>query len=295
VENINLRADGTAPDGRTLYDGRNVDTFGSVYVLRNTDKGSARNFAISLEREMVDGWFAKFSYVNGTSEDANPFTSSRAVSNFFNRQVFNVNEPELATSNFEVKHRLLIIAGVEFELVDNFPTRLTAIYEGRSGRPYSLTFDGDINGDGDDNNDLLYIPTGVNDPNVSFAPGFDTAGFFDFIDSEGVSGYAGGGVERNSQTNPWVHRLDLKLEQEIPIWESVGLTFYVDFINVLNMIDDDWGLTEEFGFPFDQEVVAAEIDGGRYVYEDFDPETIRLQEGDIRSRWAIQLGARLSF
>ena len=74
-----------------------------------------------------------------------------------------------------------------------------------------------------------------------------------------------------------------------------SLTFYIDLINVLNMIDDDWGLTEEYGFPFDREVVEADMDGGQYVYEDFSPENIRVRSGDIRSRWAIQLGARLSF
>jgi hypothetical protein len=295
VEDINLREAGTGPDGRQLYDGRNVDTFGAVYVLRNTDKGSAKNFAVTLEREMTDGWFAKLSYVSGDSTDVNPFTSSRAVSNFFNRQVFNLNEPEEATSNFEVKHRLLLITGFEFDIVEDFTTRVTFLYEGRSGRPYSLTFDGDINGDGDSDNDLLYIPTGPDDPNVTFAPGFDTAAFFAQIEADGLGGYAGGAVERNSERNPWVHRLDVKLEQEIPIWESVGLTFYVDFINVLNMLDDNWGLAEEFGFPFDRRIVEAEVDDGKFVYQDFDPDDIRTVTGGVRSRWAIQLGARLSF
>lgn len=295
VENINLQPSGTAPDGRQVYDGLAVNTFDDVFVLRNTDKGESRNFAVTLERGMVDGWFAKLSYVHGNATDVNPFTSSRAVSNFFNRQVFNANSAEEATSNFEVKHRFLVITGFEFDLVKDYTTRITFLYEGRTGRPYSVTFDGDINGDGDSDNDLLYIPTGVNDPNVSFAPGFDTQAFFDFINKNGLGGYAGGAAERNSQANPWVHRLDVKFEQEIPVWESVGLTFYIDFLNVLNWLDADWGLTEEYGFPFDRKVVDADISGGQYVFNEFDPESIRVQSNGTRSRWAIQLGARLSF
>ncbi|MEX0326847.1 MAG: TonB-dependent receptor [Puniceicoccaceae bacterium] len=295
VEDINLALDGAAADGRKIYDGTAVDTYDSVFVLRNVDAGDATNFALSLEREMTGGWFSKLSYVNGSAKDVNPFTSSRATSNYYNRQVFNVNDPEVATSNFEVNHRFLVMAGTQFELVANAPTRITAIFEARSGRPYSVTFDGDINGDGDDNNDLLYIPTGPGDSNVVFEPGFDQDGFFDFVKENGLSKYAGRNAPRNSQYNRWVQRLDIKFEQDIPIWESVGLTFYVDFLNVLNWLDSDWGLTEEFGFPFDQEVVGASLENGKYVFEEFDPESDRVQTGGVRSRWAIQLGARLTF
>jgi hypothetical protein len=295
VQNINLRESGQLADGRQLYSGSNVDSFGPVYLLKNADKGESQNFALTLEREMTDGWFAKLSYVHGDATDMNPFTSSRAVSNFFNRQVFNVNDPEVGTSNFEVKHRLLLMAGVEFELVPEFTSRITAIYEGRTGRPYSVVFNGDINGDGDRDNDLLYIPTGPNDPNVIFDPGFDQDAFFAFVEDNGLGGYAGRAAPRSSQLNDWVHRVDLKLEQEVPVWESVKLTFFVDFLNVLNMLDDDWGLTEEFGFPHQQRVVAASVAGDQYRFQQFSPDSDRVQSNGVRSRWAIQLGARLSF
>lgn len=295
IYDANLNEAGKAPDGRTIYDGRKVDAFSAVYVLDNVAAGHGENLAISLEREMTNNWFAKISYVWGNATDVNPYTSSRAVSNYFNRQVFNVNEPESSTSNFEVEQRLLIMAGVEFDVIPKWTTRVTAIYEGRTGRPYSLTFDGDINGDGDRDNDLLYIPDGINDPLVEFDPGFDYDGFMEFVEANGLSGSAGSYVPRNSMKGPWINRLDIKLEQEIPIWNDVGLSFYVDFLNVLNFIDSDMGLTEEFGFPSDQRVVEGEIDDGKYIFEDFDPETIRTQYGDVRSRWAVQLGARLKF
>ena len=295
VEDINLALDGAAADGRKIYDGKNVETYANVFVLRNVDAGEAQNYALSLEREMSDGWFSKLSYVYGNSTDVNPFTSSRATSNYYNRQVFNVNDVEVATSNFEVKHRFLLMAGTEFELLPKFKTRLTAIFEARSGRPYSVTFAGDINGDGDSDNDLLYIPTGSGDSNVVFEPGFDQDAFFDFVKDNGLSGYAGRHAPRNSQLNRWVQRLDIKVEQDIPIWEKVGLTFYVDFLNVLNWLDNDWGLTEEFGFPFDQRVVDASLENGKYVFEEFDPDSESIQTNGIRSRWAIQVGARLTF
>jgi len=295
VYNANQRVAGTLPDDRPLYGGTVVDTFADVYVTGNADVGDSQNFGVTLQRDMVDGWFARLSYVHGRAEDANPFTSSRAVSNWNNRQVFDPNAVEVGRANTEVRHRFLVTVGTEFELVKDYTTTVSLLYEGRTGRPYSVVFNGDINGDGRRNNDLLYIPTGPDDPLVNFAPGFDVDKFFDFIEANDLEKYAGGAAPRNSQFNNWVHRLDLKLEQNIPIWEKVRLTFFVDFINVLNMIDDDMGLTEEFGFPFYQRVVSATASNGKYNYNSFAPDSDRVQSDGVRSRWAIQLGARLSF
>jgi hypothetical protein len=296
VADINLNETGLGPDGRQLYSGLANPTFSNVYLLDNTNEGEATNFSIQFRRDMQDGWYANFNYVWGKATDSNPFTSSRAVSNWNNRQVFNANTDESSTSNFEVKHRFLVTVGTEFELVSNYTTRISLLYEGRTGRPYSVVFNGDVNGDRRNNNDLLYIPTGPNDPLVNFAPGFDQAAFFAFIEDNGLDAYAGGAAPRNSQRNDWVHRVDLKLEQNIPIWESVGLTLFVDMLNVLNFIDSDWGLTEEFGFPFQQRVVNASVNANnQYEFTSFSPDSPRVQTGGVRSRWAIQLGARISF
>jgi hypothetical protein len=67
-------------------------------------------------------------------------------------------------------------------------------------------------------------------------------------------------------------------------------------LNVLNFIDSDWGLTEEFGFPFQQRVVNASVNANnQYEFTSFSPDSPRVQTGGVRSRWAIQLGARISF
>lgn len=41
----------------------------------------------------------------------------------------------------------------------NYNTTFGLFYEGKSGKPYSWTFNNDMNGDGTNSNDLMYIPS----------------------------------------------------------------------------------------------------------------------------------------
>ena len=100
----------------------------------------------------------------------------------------------------------------------------------------------------------------------------------------------------NSHRNEFIHRWDIKLAQEIPVYRDVKVELFADFLNVGNMINDEWGLVDEFGFPYTASVAASSTDGqGRYVFEEFDPEESEIDVDDRRSRWAIQLGVRVQF
>lgn len=297
VENANQPVIGTGPDGRQLYDDGGVSSdFRDVFVLRNTDEGKAENFTIQVQKiNRGEGLFGSFSWTYGKSEDVNPFTSSRAVSNWRNRAGFNFNEPELGTSNFEVRNRFLAVVGYTHEWTDSIKTTATLVYEGRDGRPYSYAFDDDVNGDGEFGNDLFYVPTGPNDPRVTFDGAFPVNEFFNYLNANGLSQYAGGAIPRNSHASPWVHTLDLKVVQELPVWNNIRAELFFDFKNLGNWINEDWGLVSEAGFPFILEVADAEIVGNQYHFTDFDPEEIRTRVGRYRSRWNFQVGAKIKW
>lgn len=299
VADINLDEIGTTPDGRTLFNGASsrgngIDpAFSNVYELRNSGGGSATNFVLSLNRPMKDNWYGGISYTYGVSDDVSSLTSSTAYSNFNNRAVFNQNTDEEGTSNYQVRHRFLANVGYVHDWGGNNRTRIALLYEGRSGRPYSVIYGTDVNGDGTDYNDLLYVPTGPGDPLVSFASAEDEAAFFNYVNENGLGGYAGSHAPRNTQVSAWVNRFDLKLVQEIPIGETVKTELFFDLLNLGNLINSDWGVVDEVPFSFTEEVVDAEIVDGQYVYEFLDPQgpTIRTS----RSRWAMQLGVKVSF
>ncbi len=75
-------------------------------------------------------------------------------------------------------------------------------------------------GDFIDGRHLLYVPTGLNDPIVNFADGFDTDAFFAFLDETGLSGYAGSIAPRNAFNSGWWGTADLRIEQQFPAFRE---------------------------------------------------------------------------
>ena len=71
----------------------------------------------------------------------------------------------LARSNFDPGHRITLTATYDIPLVKAIRPVVSVFYAGSSGRPYTLTYGRDVNGDavggagGAPFNDLLYIPT----------------------------------------------------------------------------------------------------------------------------------------
>lgn len=295
MQQINLLQTDTAPDGRPIYGDTVTDEFRQVYLIENTDRGEAKNVLIQLQKRFENNWWGNFSYTWGDSTDVNPFTSSRAVSNWGNVIRADPNAQESATSNFEVKHRFLFNVGYNVNWTEDWTTRFSLNYEGRSGRPYSAAWGSDINGDGDSNNDLFYVPSGFDDPNVNVDASSGFGELMTYIDGSELAAYKGQIAPRNAFYNDWVHRWDLNITQEIPFGGDIRAEVFANLINIGNMIDDEWGLVEEFGFPFEQNVSRGSIQGGQYVYDYRGAEEARVRVGERRSRWAVQLGMKILF
>jgi hypothetical protein len=295
MEQINLVQTGVAPDGRPIYGDTVTDEFQEVYLIKNTSRGDATNFLLQLSKRFENNWYSTLSYTWGESTDVNPFTSSRAVSNWNNIVRADPNADELATSNFQVEHRILFNIGYNHDWAEGWTTRLNLNYEGRTGRPYSAAWGNDINGDSRRNNDLFYVPTGADDPRVNAAASTGFGELMAYIDSSDLASYKGQIAPRNAFNNDWVHRWDMNITQEIPFPGDTRAEIFANLINIGNMIDDEWGLIEEFGFPFEQNVADGSIVNGQYVYDYSGAEEDAIRVGERRSRWAIQLGMKFLF
>lgn len=297
VENINLASAGTGPDGRALFDGRVTEDFNNVFLLRNTGAGDSTYLTARIEKPFANNWYASLSYTLGDAEEASPFTSSRASSNWNNVARFNQNTDETSTSNYEIKSRLFATTGYTFEFFgEKNPTRISATYEARSGRPYSAVFRADVNGDGRNNNDLFYVPSGSDDPLVANGDSADFAALMEFIDGSELASFKGGYVPRNALTNPWVQRLDIKVVQELNIWENVKSKFFVSVVNANGLLNQSSPYVAEYGFPFVRRIASASIDeNNRFVYDAPNADSIRNRFGTFRSRWAGKMGVSLEF
>lgn len=244
-------------------------------------------------------------YAFADANVGNPGNSSTAGSNFEEVTRSDFNNVSVANSSFTNRHNIVVAATFKEDFFDDLTTTLGVFFRARSGRPLSFVFDEDTSEDAfgssdDEANSLLYIPTGPNDPLVDFS-NIDTDAFFNFIEENNLSRFAGGIVPRNSFEQPWTADLDLRFQQELP---GVGLTdkdqflLFIDFENVLNFFDSGAGVQRFVNTSNNAEgidVIAADIVGGQYVYRDFDPDAVNIDIDSGDTLWRIQFGIKYRF
>jgi hypothetical protein len=283
-------------------------SYGNVLVAKSTDQGRGYVGTVSLSRPLTKGygWSLAYSYTDST--DVSALSSSIANSVFTGRAAFQSNENVASNSSYLVKDRVNALINFQKKLFGTYNTRFGMFYEGRSGRPYSWTMNNDMNGDGVQGNDLMYIPTAFGSGDVVFYG--DTAGntanerrFWDIVDAnKTLKEAAGGVVKRNSAFAPWTNSFDLRISQEIPgLFAGNKGTLSLDFMNFGNLINKKWGRINEIQFQNGGNarnfVDYVGLDAsGRYVYAvrpQLEEPEIRQAKGE--SQWAIQASVKYEF
>lgn len=287
--------------------GRNPAYSFNSTVLTNTDEGVSNSLTIALNKPMANGWYANASYTHTRADEVGSNASSQAWSSYQYVSRVNPNESFATTASREIRNSVKASIGWERAFFGDYKTSISAFYSGRDGLPYTWLINGDMNGDGIFQ-DPAYIPL-VNDPNVSYgsATADQIARFHAFIDSNSyLSGRRGQIAGRNESRLPWVNQVDLGLQQELPGFAKEHKSIVrLDIYNVLNMLNNDWGVTEEIG-GFDSRYLAR-LGGirpdGTYVYNigtEANPtwQDLRTYEGRVPrvvSRWSVLLTLRYQF
>ncbi|RDY67074.1 TonB-dependent receptor [Lysobacter soli] len=304
VNPANWNRDGVSSGGATARGNRsgNATRFNDAIIAKHTGKGESQQLTLSLNKPFNESdwsWAASYTYTN--ANEVSPLTSSTSSSNLGNVSVFQSNEEVSATSSYEIKNRFLATASWKHAFFGDNNTVVSLVYEGRSGRPYSYTFDNDANGDGRVN-DLLYIPTGPGDVIVGrgATQAAEEAAFWAFVNSDPyLNSHRGQIAERNAARGEWVNQFDLHVSQEFPgFMEGHKAEIVLDILNVGNLINKDWGRVEEVAFPGMRGVVEyGGIDQatGKYVYRFNTPDSLTVYDDKGISRWAAQVSVRYSF
>ena len=296
-QNLNLTPSTTVrPDGRPVYT-RVLTSLSDVIYLTNTNEGAQWNMAFKVDRPYRDGWLMSGSYAYGRSKSIMDGTSSQAASNWGNVYVpGDPNNPPLATSVFEVRHRMTLSGSYDIRLPAGVTTTISAYYNAQTGRPYSMSYNNtDVNGDGRTFNDLFYLPSGPDDVELQ---GGTWADLDAFLNADPCGDDRGRIAPRNCAHAPWVNQLDLKLAVGVPIGRTKA-EFTLDFLNFLNMFDKNAGTVEYANF---NELTFIQYRGvnaaGKYIYNIAgitSPTYQKFLRDDLRSRWQAQFGARFRF
>ena len=220
---------------------------GAIYV---TNQSKDYNYSLTgkLQRRFGGAFDATVAYTYNRAKDVQSLTSDRAISNWRNGREYSGLESEanLTTSAFERPHRILAFGTYTFPW-KSWGTSVTMYFEGISGSPITYTANQDLNGDGNNTNDPIYVPKSATDQNEILIGTMTTAGVFtqdvaaaqafdSFISSQPCLNKQRGQImERHSCRNPFQKRLDLSLRQSLPTIRGKGASLQLDVVNFANL------------------------------------------------------------
>ena len=301
------------PEQRPISRFLNNRAYADVTVIESTDKGRGNALTVSLAQNLRN-WGLQWNaaYTRTSATEVSPLTSSTANSQWANRAAYNPNDAVEANSSSTIRNRVNASANWSRAFVGKYRTTVGMFYEGRSGRPYSWTFNNDMNGDGIGGNDLLYVPSGPGSGEVLFRlPGQTVAAsgaaaetkFWGIVDNnESLSDARGGVVSRNSGHSRFTHNFDVRLSQEVPgfLPKHKGVVSF-DILNFGNLLNKEWGRIDEMGFSdgsgghVRKWVNYAGTENGKTVYSVNDPFDFTTKNNRGESAWALQITAKYEF
>jgi len=257
----------TTPDGRTRY--TPVTTFSdtnSDLFLTNTKKGRSYIAVARVDKSFDFGLDLGASYTWQDITDQAPATSSTASSNYGNGAFLDANGAAYGTSNDEVKHNFKYRIGYEHAFFGDYKTRLSLFGETRIGRPFSYTMQ-DVSSSrsgifgtiGSNTRYLMYVPTGIDDPLVSYDSVATQTYLDNLINSTGLNKFRGGIAKRNAFNSKWFTKIDLHFDQEIPTGLGDSrITLFADVENFTNLLNKKWGQIREYNFPYTIVAIRAQ-------------------------------------
>jgi hypothetical protein len=314
MRNANLRPPDSVfagPDSRPRYTSSsrlNAD-IASAIVLENTSKGGTLNLTAQVTKAFTKGFYGSLAYNYTLAKNVTGNPGSQAISAWnTNPNKTTGNTLELGYSEFATPHRVVGAFSYRKEYAKNFATTLTLFYEG-SQTVYSYTYSADINGD-QNGFDLIYIPRNQNEiifttatlAGVTYTPEQQWDIYNQFIEQDPyLSKHRGEYAERNAARIPFYHRVDARLLQDFFITKEGRrhtLQFSADVLNLLNLLNRDWGVQETFvqrsilvptGVANSQPTFRINTANNKPVTESFQDVV------STASTWGLQLGLRYSF
>ncbi|WP_397592407.1 carboxypeptidase regulatory-like domain-containing protein [Sphingorhabdus sp.] len=310
------------------YSGINAACFNTSRddELMLTNAGSFRSHTASfiLSKNFEGGVFTEggstffnVGYSFSDSQDRRNMYSSTAGSNYDISAASDRQNPAASRGFYNSRHNFTLSTNFKEEFFGDYATRFGVTFVARSGRPYSLTFSGgSVFGDSvsGTENALVYLPTGVTDPNVAPTSNMTAVqGLADFGNSLSCARkFVGKTIERNTCSNDWYYDLDLSFSQEIPgpgrlFGREDKLKLFASFDNFLNLLDPKWNVQRRRDFGGRQDI--ASISGidtqGRYIITGFSANTLnseRVRDFDAdnfintsSSVWRIKVGVSYDF
>jgi len=296
-------------DNRPHWDNTKLDpNYTRVMVGANTSKGYTYNFTVQLQKKFSKGLSGSLAYTFGRAMAVNDGTSSQNSSQWrYMEQVNGLNNLDLSISDFDMGHRIVAYLSYRIEYVKHLATTISLFYNGQSGQRFSYVYNdhGNLNGNGESDNNLIYIPASQGE--IVFADaasaGEQWAALDEFIRNDNyLSKHRGEYAERNGARTPFTNILDLKIAQDI--FTDIGkrrntLQFTFDVFNFTNMLSSKWGRRYYVPYGYNRLISfeGFDADGRTPMFSFKAPRSVwNIDDSGITSsRWQAQIGFRYIF
>jgi hypothetical protein len=228
-------------------------------VMKSGTYGGSMSATFKIEKPVRAkglGWMLAYNF--GSAKDyINP--GSIAFSSWqFNRSVNGNNRPDIAYSDNDLRNRLIANINYRTEIGKNAALQLSIFSETKNWGRVTYTYSGDMNGDGVQGNDLMYIPRNqaeMNFQQYSIGSGATAQTFTVQMQKDAFETYInqddylkrnrGSYVERNGGLMPYLTRWDASAVLELFTAGKNRHTIQLraDIFNIGNMIDNNAGVS----------------------------------------------------
>ncbi len=316
--NLNISPDPdfklTGADNRPHYSSDKLDDrLTRVMYGTNTNEGYAYNITAQLQKPFENGFTANLAYTFGRSMAINDGTSSQNSSQWRYMETVNgLNNLDLSYSDFDLGHRILAYLSYRVDYANHMASTFSLVYNGQSGSRYAYVYNdyGDLNGEGENAGNLVYIPETMDDIKL-VANGDVTAeaqweALNGFIESDPyLNENRGDYCERNAVRSPFTNIVDFRFVQDFYInaggkKHDLQLTF--DIFNFTNLLNNDWGRKYYVAYGTYQLIKfkGMDDDGTTPTFNYTGPETrddiFNIDDSGLSSsRWQGQIGVRYIF
>ena len=298
--------------------GKNDQSYSSVYLISNTQKGYRYSFTASAEKKFNFGLELFAAYTYGQSRDILNGIRNSPESGWQLNQATNPNSAPVTFSNFDIRHKIVATVTLHrtWDKAQHFTTTIAFVYTGSSGTPYTYVNSGNKLTNNGQQNDIAFIPHGkytdiAVDKLVAGSYVTDSTGWNNldnFINGNSyLNSRRGQFTERNGARTPWNHQLDVRIMQDFNFYgtgekhHKHTLTVSFDIINLTNLLNPNWGLyyytaNTQNSAVYTGLVAQGKTDPtGKPIYTFSAPTTTPYLVDQIASRWQGQLGLRYTF
>lgn len=251
----------TVANSNKYYSGTTLanPNIGNAILMSNTSKGYSYTLTARIQKTYKN-FFGSIAYTYSQAKNTAEFGST-ASSLWSARGVTgDPNAATLANGAFYQPHRIIAYASYKVISCRYSSTSIGAIFEAAPAGVSSYIYNGDLNGDGNTGNDLIYIPKSASEINLVKvnSGGLGTGSSTDprsasqiwnqlnnFINQDHyLSGHRGQYAQANANVAPFYKRLDLNISEDISVKtgkERHTLRISMDLINAGNFFNKYWG------------------------------------------------------